>query len=69
MTDLLISGTPDEMRGRKQVNFESAIARLPLGTLDRIKAVLAPPEKQADFLKSAIEAELKRRERKPKGQP
>lgn len=60
----MISGTPTDMRGRKQVNFESAIARLPLGTLARIKAVLAEGEGQADFLRAAVEAELKRRARK-----
>lgn len=59
----MISGTPSDMRGRKQVNFESAIARLPLGTLARIKAALSEGEGQADFLREAVERELKRRER------
>lgn len=59
----MISGTSPDMRGRPKVNFESALARLPLGTLQRIKAVLQEGEGQADFMRAAVEAELKRRER------
>ena len=50
--------------GRKQVNFERALARLPAGTLERIEAVLEDGEGQADFLRAAIERELRRRERR-----
>lgn len=51
--------------GRKRINDEQAIARFPSGTLDRIANVLSPPnETLADFLREAIERELKRRERK-----
>jgi hypothetical protein len=64
LTDLVISGTTPDMRGRPRVNYESALARLPMGTLERIKAALTPSESQSDFLKAAVEAELKRRERK-----
>jgi hypothetical protein len=44
--------------------FEAAEARLPAGTLARIKAVLRskPKEYQTDFIWTAIERELKRRE-------
>lgn len=51
--------------GRKRINDEQAIARFQSGTLDRIANVLSPPnETLADFLREAIERELKRRERK-----
>jgi hypothetical protein len=50
--------------GRKQINFEQTIIRLPEGSLDRIKAVLEDSESQSDFLREAVERELKRRERR-----
>lgn len=52
--------------GRRQINEEQMPARFPAGTLDRIDAVLDPEtnEKRADFLREAVEKELKRRERK-----
>ena len=50
--------------GRPRTDYhERLMARLPKGTLARINAVLEPPEKQADFARTAIAAELKRRER------
>jgi metal-responsive CopG/Arc/MetJ family transcriptional regulator len=49
--------------GRKQINQEQTPARLPAGTLDRIDAVLDDGENRSDFIRSAIERELKRRER------
>jgi metal-responsive CopG/Arc/MetJ family transcriptional regulator len=50
--------------GRKQVNFEQIPARLPDGTLDRMDAVLEEGEKRADFIRAAVERELKRREKR-----
>lgn len=50
--------------GRKQINFEQAVARLPAGSLERIQAVLQDDESQSDFLREAVERELKRRERR-----
>lgn len=50
--------------GRKQINHEQTVARLPEGTLARIDATLSEGEKQADFVREAIERELKRREKK-----
>lgn len=61
---------PDIARrvGRIKINDEQTPARFPLGTLQRIDAVLAEKEKRSDFIRVAVEAELKRREReKPKG--
>lgn len=51
--------------GRKQINEEQMPARFPAGTLERIDAVLDPGtnEKRSDFLREAVERELKRRER------
>jgi hypothetical protein len=49
--------------GRKRINEDQTPARLPPGTLDRIQAVLRKREKRADFIRTAIERELKRREK------
>jgi predicted DNA-binding protein len=50
--------------GRKQINEETTIIRLPEGTLARIGEVLAEGEPRAAFLREAVEQALKRRERK-----
>lgn len=49
--------------GRKQINHEQMPARLPAGTIARIAAVLRPSESKSDFIREAVEAELRRRER------
>lgn len=49
--------------GRKKINEEEAPARFPAGTLARIRAVLDEEEGQAEFIRVAVEKELKRRER------
>ena len=43
--------------------FEHMVARLLEGTFARIDAVLAPTEDRAEFVRAAVERELKRRER------
>jgi len=48
--------------GGKRINEDHTPARLPAGTLDRIEAVLREREKRADFIRAAIERELRRRE-------
>lgn len=50
--------------GRHQINHEQTPARFPEGTLDRIDANLDDGEKRSDFIRKAVERELKRRERK-----
>lgn len=50
--------------GRPKINDENTMARFPEGTLARIKAALDEGEKQSDFIREAVEKELKRRERK-----
>lgn len=50
--------------GRKQINHEQTPARFPEGTLDRIDKVLDEDEGRADFIRDAVERELKRREKK-----
>jgi hypothetical protein len=55
--------------GRTKVNDpeETTSARFATGTMARIKAALLPKESMNGFLKAAVAAELKRRERtKPK---
>lgn len=49
--------------GRPRINGEDekVTARFPEGTLARIKAALAPKEPQSEFMRQAIENELKRR--------
>lgn len=50
--------------GSRRINYEQLVARAPIGTLSRIEAVLGQSERQAEFLRAAIEAELVRREAK-----
>ncbi|WP_158228579.1 YlcI/YnfO family protein [Sinorhizobium fredii] len=47
--------------GRKKTNFEQMPARFPDGTFERIDAVLEPDETRTDFLRGAVEREIKRR--------
>lgn len=49
---------------RPQINFEQIPGRFPSGTLVRIDAALNEGEKRSDFLREAVERELKRRERR-----
>jgi hypothetical protein len=50
--------------GRKKKWSEDMQARFPEGTFDRIEAVLAEDEDRTDFIREAVERELKRRERR-----
>lgn len=49
--------------GRKKLWTDDMQARFPAGTFDRIEAVLEEPEDRTDFVRLAVERELKRRER------
>lgn len=49
---------------RPKNEFETWPARFPVGTKARIDAVLIPPETRSDLVRTAVEAELTRRERK-----
>lgn len=49
--------------GRPRINEEETPARLPAGTLKRIDAILRDGERRAEFIREAIEREIKRRER------
>lgn len=53
--------------GRKKTNFEQMPARFPDGTFERIDAVLEPDENRTDFLRAAVEDEIKRRSKAPQG--
>lgn len=58
--------TPQSV-GRPKINHEQTPARFPEGTLARVDAALRDGEARSDFIREAVEAELKRRERaKPK---
>lgn len=50
--------------GRKKRWAEDMQARFAEGTFDRIEAVLIEGEDRTDFVREAVERELKRRERK-----
>lgn len=50
--------------GRKRRWEDDMQARFPEGTFERIEAVLADDEDRTDFVRAAVERELKRRERK-----
>lgn len=49
--------------GRKKLWAEDMQARFPPGTFERIEAVLTEDEDRTDFVRAAVERELKRRER------
>lgn len=49
--------------GRKKLWTEDMQARFPDGTFERIEAVLGEGEDRTDFVRVAVERELKRRER------
>jgi hypothetical protein len=55
--------------GRPRINADQTMARFPDGTLVRVKAVLRDGENQADFIREAVELELRRREGPPVGGP
>jgi hypothetical protein len=50
--------------GRPRINGEQTPARFRDGTLARIEAVLSEGENRADFIREAVEKELRRRERR-----
>jgi hypothetical protein len=50
--------------GRKKMWAEDMQSRFPEGTFNRIQAVLADGEDRTDFVREAVERELKRRERR-----
>jgi len=62
VTENLVSAIPGRV-GRKKRWAEDMQARFPEGTFERIGAVLADDEDRTDFVRSAVERELKRRER------
>jgi hypothetical protein len=64
LTEILPPATKRPV-GRIKINDEQTPARFPEGTLARIDAVLKPKEKRSDFIREAVERELKRRA-KPK---
>jgi hypothetical protein len=50
--------------GRPRQWAEDMVARFPAGTFKRIKAALREDEDRTDFVREAVERELKRRERR-----
>lgn len=49
---------------RPKKYVEDMVARFAEGTFERIKSVLTDGEDRADFVRDAVEKELRRRERK-----
>ncbi|WP_244563695.1 YlcI/YnfO family protein [Ensifer aridi] len=62
MTKLLVSDMARRM-GRKKQWAEDMQARFPEGTFERIAALLEGKEDRTDFVRAAVEREIKRRER------
>lgn len=62
LPELVISGTKRPV-GRVKINDEQTPARFPEGTLARIDALLVDKEKRSDFIREAVEREIKRRSR------
>lgn len=61
-TQKLASGSRS-LVGRKKRWAQDMQARFPPGTFERIAAVLNEKEDRTDFVRSAVEEKLKRRER------
>ena len=49
--------------GRKKLWHQRTAVKFPQGTFERIAAVLVKPEVRMDFIRKAVEGELKRREK------
>ena len=47
---------------RQRINHESTTARFPLGTLERMEAILDRYEGKADFIRDAVLTKIKMRE-------
>lgn len=60
LAEKVISDIPASV-GRPRINGEQTPARFSAGTLARIDALLNAGEKRSDFIRAAVEAELKRR--------
>lgn len=58
----VISATPQRV-GRKKRWAEEMVARFAEGTFARVTAVLTEGEDRTDFVREAVDRELKRRER------
>jgi hypothetical protein len=66
-TQFAVSVTPVCV-GRKKQWAEDMQARFPNGTFLRISAVLQQGEDRTDFVRAAVERELKRREKKTRSE-
>jgi hypothetical protein len=62
LSQLVISDTRPKV-GRRKINDEQTPARFAEGTLARIDVVLADKERRSDFIRTAVERELQRREK------
>jgi len=51
---------------RPKQYVEDMLARFRLGTFERIAALLKPGEDRADFVREAVDREIRRRERSKK---
>jgi hypothetical protein len=47
--------------GRKRINEEEMPARFPKGTLAQVDGLLSAKEKRADFIRAAVDREIRRR--------
>ena len=63
MSELVISGTTARV-GRKRLWAEDMVARFAAGTFARIQPLLGEGEDRTDFVREAVEREIKRRSRK-----
>lgn len=63
LTQILVSDTPAKV-GRKKQWAEDMQARFAEGTFARIAAALTDKEDRTDFVRVAVERELKRREKR-----
>jgi len=60
----IVNNSYEKNMGRTKRWSEDMVARFPAGTIKRIDAVREDDEDRTDFIRIAVERELKRRERK-----
>lgn len=65
MTELRISAKPSAV-GRPKLYAKPILVKFAEGVVERIKPLLAKDEDRTDFVREAVEREIKRRERQPR---
>lgn len=68
LTEKMTAFSPRQM-GRPKLHVRATTVQLTTELMDRIANFAPGVKDRSKFIREAVEAELERRERKPKGQP